>query len=100
MSETEVKQFRSTILFLLFMACVMFYYAFDIWIQQENVCLERKRFCELSKLIAGLTGVVLYKVTAQIWVAMGLFMLFVTFIMIRARNQANKKINTKVDRMR
>ena len=76
-AKSDSGQFRSGMIFIFMMGCWMFYFAYDAWFEKTLVCDSARSICTLSKLLSNLTGVALYKVTVQIWAALGLTMFLI-----------------------
>jgi hypothetical protein len=86
----ESGQFHSAMIFILLVACVMFYFAWDAWFERTLVCHSPRSICALSRLLSDMTSVELRKVTAQIWGALGLMMLLIVGLAFRGRRKTQK----------
>ena len=85
--RADPTQWRKALFFILLMSGWMFYFAFDIWMDQEDPCQRSKKYCSLAQALSDLAGVERYTAYAQMWGAMGLMFLFISYQIWRNREK-------------
>lgn len=73
-------QWRKGIMFSFGLACVMFYFAADVWMNEIDPCQRtNNKGCKIASFWAQLTGVSRYVADAQYWAALGLIILVISY---------------------
>lgn len=68
------------------LACVMFYFAADVWLNEIDPCQSTNdKWCKIASFWAQFTGVSRYAADAQHWAALGLILLVIAYQIWRHR---------------
>jgi uncharacterized protein involved in response to NO len=80
-------QWRKGIAIMLGLACVMFYFAGDAWLNELDPCkAATDKWCRLAKFWTYATGIPRYLAHAQAWAALGLMAVAIAYQLWRNRD--------------
>ena len=79
-------QWRKGIALFVGMACMMVYFAADVWASEQDPCNGGySKLCTVAAFWSTTIGIPRYLAAAQFWGALGMMMLFIAFQLWRYR---------------